>query len=345
MDLIFLIVLGIVVAYVFMLYRVEKMTDTPNVSDQIKQAVKDIYLADVEAIRNLSEVATKLQAAGLTIPGHTNVKGKMVVGTTSNAAELPAWLALSVDDTGDSHIRLKTKNDDGKNTYIINRDGRLVISAGGDFFSVDKDTTFVGNKLLVNGEINTPNGHTFKCAGRQHMVGEELLYILHKNGVMIGKEWGGNGNLSVQGDLSVQGHNITSFIPIIIDICGTDESFFNRTFTIPNKSFITTLFVDNSNSGPRIQWFKDRLIKLGRKVKGNVRQLNDFREYKDITLSIPPGKQVKFFGWDGEFQKFGSGYHEITLAFRPHAFWAGWNEFEGDFPDNIKIGLKQNLQT
>jgi hypothetical protein len=206
MDLIFLIVLGIVIAYVFMLYRVEKMTDTPNVSDQIKQAVKDIYLADVEAIRNLSEVATKLQAAGLTIPGHTNVKGKMVVGTTSNAAELPAWLALSVDDTGDSHIRLKTKNDDGKNTYIINRDGKLVISAGGDFFSVDKDTTFVGNKLLVNGEINTPNGHTFRCAGRQHMTGNELLYLLHKDGVVIGKEWGGNGSLSVQGNLSVGGN-------------------------------------------------------------------------------------------------------------------------------------------
>jgi len=88
MDLIFLIVLGIVIAYVFILYKVENMTNTPTVSDQIKQAVKEVYLADVESIRNLSEVATKLQAGGLTVPGHTNVRGKMVIGTTSNAAEL-----------------------------------------------------------------------------------------------------------------------------------------------------------------------------------------------------------------------------------------------------------------
>jgi hypothetical protein len=46
-----------------------------NVSNDIKKAVKQVYLADVEAIRNLSEVATKLQAGGLTIPGNLNVTG------------------------------------------------------------------------------------------------------------------------------------------------------------------------------------------------------------------------------------------------------------------------------
>ena len=40
------------------------MTNIPIVSEQIKQAVKEVYLADVESIRNLSEVATKLQAGG-----------------------------------------------------------------------------------------------------------------------------------------------------------------------------------------------------------------------------------------------------------------------------------------
>jgi len=42
-------------------------------TDQIKDAVKLIYLADVDAIRNLSEVATKLQAGGLTMPGQLNI--------------------------------------------------------------------------------------------------------------------------------------------------------------------------------------------------------------------------------------------------------------------------------
>ena len=46
-----------------------------NVSNDIKEAVKQVYLADVESIRNLSEVATKLQASGLTIPGNLTVTG------------------------------------------------------------------------------------------------------------------------------------------------------------------------------------------------------------------------------------------------------------------------------
>jgi len=38
--------------------------------------------------------------------------------------------------------------------------------------------------------------------GRLHITGDERLYLLNKDGVIIGKEWGGNGNLSVQGTLS-----------------------------------------------------------------------------------------------------------------------------------------------
>ena len=69
-EIIFSIVLTIIIAYIFVLYKVEKMTgNNPSTVDQIKDAVKQIYLADVEAIRNLSAVATKLQADDLTVPG------------------------------------------------------------------------------------------------------------------------------------------------------------------------------------------------------------------------------------------------------------------------------------
>ena len=62
--------------------------------------------------------------------------------------------------------------------------------------------------VTIPGKVVTPNGHTFECAGRQHMTGGELLYLLHKSGVVIGKEWGGNGNLQVQGGLTVSGRDI-----------------------------------------------------------------------------------------------------------------------------------------
>jgi len=83
-DLIFLIILCVVVAYVFMLYKVEQMVDTTTAPstvniDKIKDVIRQVYVADVEAIRNLSNVATKLQTTGLTIPGDINATGDINV--------------------------------------------------------------------------------------------------------------------------------------------------------------------------------------------------------------------------------------------------------------------------
>jgi microcystin-dependent protein len=62
----------------------EHMTDLNiTTNDQIKNAVKQLYLADVEAIRNLSEIATQLQKNGLTIPGNLTVSGNVVVSGSS----------------------------------------------------------------------------------------------------------------------------------------------------------------------------------------------------------------------------------------------------------------------
>lgn len=78
-DLIFLIILIVVVAYVFALYKIESMGDvsTQLTQEQVKDMIKQIYLTDVDAIRNLSNVATQLQAGGLTIPGNLTVQGEI----------------------------------------------------------------------------------------------------------------------------------------------------------------------------------------------------------------------------------------------------------------------------
>lgn len=58
-----------------------------------------------------------------------------------------------------------------------------------------------GNKLcgIMNGG-----------GGRMHMYGDELLYVLNKNGAVVGREWGGTGGLSVQGGLAVTGRSTLS---------------------------------------------------------------------------------------------------------------------------------------
>ena len=55
----------------------EHMADVS--STQIADAVKKYYLADVEAIRNLSNIATQLQASGLTVPGDLKTSGELYV--------------------------------------------------------------------------------------------------------------------------------------------------------------------------------------------------------------------------------------------------------------------------
>ncbi len=74
-----LVMIGILFIFAFHQYwnkNTEQMADVANL-DQIKEAVKQVYMADVEAIRNLSNVATQLQAGGLTIPGDLTVKGNI----------------------------------------------------------------------------------------------------------------------------------------------------------------------------------------------------------------------------------------------------------------------------
>jgi filamentous hemagglutinin family protein len=58
-----------------------------------------------------------------------------------------------------------------------------------------------GNNIMMR------NGKTINADGRLHIAGGEHLYLLNKNGVIIGKEWGGNGNLSVQGNADISSIN------------------------------------------------------------------------------------------------------------------------------------------
>lgn len=59
------------------------------------------------------------------------------------------------------------------------------------------------NDVVVNGNIQFLD--KIETKGRMHISGGERLFLLNKEGVIIGKEWGGNGNLSVQGNLNIDG--------------------------------------------------------------------------------------------------------------------------------------------
>ena len=70
------IIIIMILALIYLLYKdrfnsLEKLSNT----NDIKKQIADIYQADIGSIRNLSEVAIKLQNGGLTIPGNLTIKG------------------------------------------------------------------------------------------------------------------------------------------------------------------------------------------------------------------------------------------------------------------------------
>jgi hypothetical protein len=100
---------------------------------------------------------------------------------------------------------------------IIQSDGRLHITGPELLFLLNHDGVVVGKEwggsgnLTVEGTLRTganvslPSSGIIQSDGRLHVTGPELLFLLNHDGVVIGREWGGNGNLTVEGSLTVRG--------------------------------------------------------------------------------------------------------------------------------------------
>jgi uncharacterized protein (UPF0333 family) len=130
-DLIFLLVIAVYIGYY--LCKKESFSSESvegfSAMNEARQAVREIYNADIEAIRNLSEVSKRLQAGGLTHPGRLTVN--------AGGDHIP----ILAQSNTDSHILLRTKNDGNKDSYLINRDGHLRVHMAnvGDVFGVNHD--------------------------------------------------------------------------------------------------------------------------------------------------------------------------------------------------------------
>ncbi len=70
-----IIIIMLILGMVFLCYKINKINNVERftVTDDIKQAINDIYIADINAIRNLSDFATDIKNASdsFTIPAKT----------------------------------------------------------------------------------------------------------------------------------------------------------------------------------------------------------------------------------------------------------------------------------
>ena len=86
-DKYLILICFVLIAYLFykQCQQTEPMANLDNDQiEQVKKLIYETYKIDVNSIRNLSEVATKLQKEGLTIPGNLTVTGNAIMsGPTS----------------------------------------------------------------------------------------------------------------------------------------------------------------------------------------------------------------------------------------------------------------------
>jgi hypothetical protein len=157
-------------------------------------------------VRNIGAIGTKVSfiaegnvgigtiapAARLDVAGEAYFRGNIVVGAGGNAS-------------------IKTRYIDGKQTGADGFDVLCLNWATGK--PVVIGSSHLPTLLDMYGDIRLQAGRTISATGRLHVSGEELLYVLNKQGMIVGKEWGGTGNLVVQGRIGVLGQPATPRTP------------------------------------------------------------------------------------------------------------------------------------
>lgn len=145
------ILIGILFVFVFHQYwnkTCENMADTSSItSDQLQEAIRKQYNVDVEAIRNLSNVATQLQAGGLTIPGDLTIRGNL-----TTQGELRAESGKILMGTVGSNLWGINVNQDDNGTFAlgrVGRDGNPSDKVGLKLISSADGSQFVGGSLSL----------------------------------------------------------------------------------------------------------------------------------------------------------------------------------------------------
>jgi len=223
------IIIFVILATIY--YIQTKLKETEGFADVPAQSLGGVD--DTNSINTLAQISKQLMAGGITVPGNINIKDGIL------DIKPPGDWGLALSVTGGvkeaPYINFNNKADGKRNGFIMGSPDKFILGnnvqvAG----ALSVDTTLsVGGSINLGGDITFLAPKTIIGKARLHITGEEYLYILNKTGVMIGKEWGGNGSLTVQGDLSVGGN----FRPVLSEI-----------FRITNQYWKYVLFSSDGNA-------------------------------------------------------------------------------------------------
>jgi hypothetical protein len=207
-DFIFLIIGIIIWVYFSLPNEYEHMADV-SATDPIKQAVKQLYLADVEAIRNLSNIATQLQKDGLTVPGKLAVKNVLEVsnpnGTTTIGSQTKDWANFTTDRPAylfDKPIALTSNKISGADKLDIAGSSNSTKT-----IQVTSDGLLKANKINLNDDKveNQDEGPTKSYIVSDNSTHKKLMIIGSKLGSSDARQVGILDDVSVGRNLTVNG--------------------------------------------------------------------------------------------------------------------------------------------
>ncbi len=105
---------------------------------------------------------------------------------------------------GRQNIAFEGGNESG-NLHIESKEGMYLNYYSNKPIYFGSGSITIGGTLAIGADISLAAGHTLSSPGRMHVSGEEYLFLLNKSGVIVSKVWGGNGNLTVEGNITVGG--------------------------------------------------------------------------------------------------------------------------------------------
>jgi hypothetical protein len=146
-DLVFILILSLLVLYacVDSNKTSESMTNLDNdQKEQIKQLIYETYKIDVNSINNLSEIANKLQAGGLAVPGNLIMKGPILTDhnilhsdlNKTNGAIYRSEDKLTIATDNSINFRSSSKNSNNIEMNVNNGD----INTNGKIIAKDRPT-------------------------------------------------------------------------------------------------------------------------------------------------------------------------------------------------------------
>ena len=187
--------LTIYFTYQINLLKKETFAATPPITEEINR----VYNADLDAVRNLSEIALKLTTGGLTVPGNLSITGKTTIDNSLIMGKSGDGVSSSISDSKyDSNSLCIVGQGNSPNRKITMWDKCDI-----------RGTLSTASTIYCGGDIVMKSGTTIQSDGVTHITTPKDLHLLAGTSggqVIINKAWGGNGNLHVHGNTQVDGN-------------------------------------------------------------------------------------------------------------------------------------------